>query len=489
PGVAVALAEEVALALALDLVERGQGRLARRCRPGQRDGPPDAQVVAQVRVVYRHRARELREHPQQPRVTAARGAEDPDQPVLARADAEALPFDTVTHASGCLPEAPDANRGASVAQQGRDPVVRRQHRRRAAPHRRDLRSGRDRRGDQLLGHRLRAAAPDRIGGSRRVVVAGRQDEVAHAYLAERVARLRGAQRNSGLGRDRVLDRLHETLVALARELLQGGAHVRADIVGAGVQELAREGVDLGAVAGSPRQGPGGWLGAEGQKLAPAALPLAAGDARPDLVQEPLPVVVEALLVLVAAGCRGPRAGPGRGALRLALAPVLAPERDLPAVELVEHAQRPLEQAHLLQRGQGHAHLGSDLEGLDERPQARPRPAARLDRPKRDLGSLPHLARPLRHLHVAELRAPAGRRRVLVQALPDPLDGGAHGGPVVARGLLGQRLKLLAQRDPPRAAAVRGVRVHDDRDHAPVRAPCAELAQKPLACAPRPGHGY
>src|SRR5690606_10266207 len=82
PGVPVAVAEEVAVLVVFDPVERRQlGRVLGR-GPGQRDRPPDAQVVAEVGVVDGHDGVERRQHPQQPGATAAGRAEDPGQPVL-----------------------------------------------------------------------------------------------------------------------------------------------------------------------------------------------------------------------------------------------------------------------------------------------------------------------------------------------------------------------------------------------------------------------
>ena len=84
PGVAVAVGEEVVALLALEVGEGAElGRVLGRS-PGQRDRPPDAEVVADVRVVDRDHALELREHPQQPGAAAARRPEDPGQPPRCR---------------------------------------------------------------------------------------------------------------------------------------------------------------------------------------------------------------------------------------------------------------------------------------------------------------------------------------------------------------------------------------------------------------------
>jgi hypothetical protein len=64
PLVAVALGEEVAGLLLLHLEQRGQVGGLRRRRPGERDRTPDAEVVAEMGIVDRHDAIDLREHAQ-----------------------------------------------------------------------------------------------------------------------------------------------------------------------------------------------------------------------------------------------------------------------------------------------------------------------------------------------------------------------------------------------------------------------------------------
>ena len=88
PDVAVTLVEEVARLLPLDVVEEGQLRIARRGGPRERDRPPDAEMMTQMRIVDRHGLIELREHPQKPGAATARGAEDPDETILAADQAE-----------------------------------------------------------------------------------------------------------------------------------------------------------------------------------------------------------------------------------------------------------------------------------------------------------------------------------------------------------------------------------------------------------------
>src|SRR4051794_35634882 len=90
PHVAVAIREEVAGLIALDLVEDRELGVAVSGGPCQRDRPPDAEVMPEVGVVDRNRAVELREHAQQPRAPTARRAEDPDETILAAVQTEAV---------------------------------------------------------------------------------------------------------------------------------------------------------------------------------------------------------------------------------------------------------------------------------------------------------------------------------------------------------------------------------------------------------------
>ena len=96
----VAIREEVALLAALHRPEGGQPRHLLGGRPGERDGPPYAEVVAEMGIVDRDHRVERGQHPQQPCAPAARGPEDPSQPVLPLRECEAR----LSHAlSPCRP--------------------------------------------------------------------------------------------------------------------------------------------------------------------------------------------------------------------------------------------------------------------------------------------------------------------------------------------------------------------------------------------------
>src|SRR5215211_1353117 len=88
PAVAIAVREEVARLVTLDLGQRGQVDLAVRDRPGERYRAPHAEVMSEMRIVDRNGRVELGEHAQKPRAPASRRAEDPDETTFVVSQAE-----------------------------------------------------------------------------------------------------------------------------------------------------------------------------------------------------------------------------------------------------------------------------------------------------------------------------------------------------------------------------------------------------------------